>query len=760
MQYSFLAKSNPLQTITEHTQDALKCYESLRKAYPNILCEEDWCLLKDAVLFHDLGKMDIKFQNKIRQSLKLVLILDKATQREEIPHNVLSCSFLDRKRFKEKYGAAGYEVLTKAIYYHHARERKLEEEDKEYIKTILQDCRNQFSWDLIDIPERLDRGDVYTRVTFDNSKTHYDEMLQQYIMVKGLLNRIDYAASAGLDEIEESGGDLQQIVTAAFIDKGYQLRPVQEYMLANQEENLVAVAATGCGKTEAALLWLGKSKGFYTLPLKVSINAIFQRVKEDIGYHKVSLLHSDALTYQLHEQDGTDFETAHQAYTCAKLFAKPLTISTIDQLLKFVFRYNGGEMPLATLAYSKLIIDEIQMYSKELVAIILVALKEITDLGGKFAIITATFPPVLYEFMKKYKVIETPLMQKTFHSEFSQRHRIKVLDGDEFDYDNILELAKRKKVLVIANTVKRAQKIYDKLLNTQGVQVNLLHSSFIKRDRAILEASIMKFAPNDNQHRNEKTGIWISTQIVEASLDIDFDVLFTEMCTIDSLLQRMGRVYRSRLYNLGLEPNIFILDGKNGYGTVVDPEIYQFSLAAVKRYDGQLLEESDELDLKQAMINQVYDAKENPNIVTSRYYRGIDEKIRSLLDLKMYELNKKDAQKQFRDIQSISVIPRNIFEELKGKGQVMQWMQELEAKGTTNGRRQLIKDEILQYTINLSHYEQEYAFFVQEGKLCETLEIYVYEGDYKFDTQNHQGQGLIRKRQKNASPQTAPAEFM
>ena len=51
----------------------------------------------------------------------------------------------------------------------------------------------------------------------------------------------------------------------------------------------------------------------------------------------------------------------------------------------------------------------------------------------------------------------------------------------------------------------------------------------------MLENEIIKFSDSENE-----TGIWVTTQLVEASLDIDFDVLYTEMSTADSLLQRMG----------------------------------------------------------------------------------------------------------------------------------------------------------------------------------------------------------------------------
>ena len=63
--------------------------------------------------------------------------------------------------------------------------------------------------------------------------------------------------------------------------------------------------------------------------------------------------------------------------------------------------------------------------------------------------------------------------------------------------------------------------------------------------RAKLEKEIKEFSNN-----KEKSGVWITTQLVEASLDIDFDYLYTEMSTLDSLFQRLGRCYRKRKNSL------------------------------------------------------------------------------------------------------------------------------------------------------------------------------------------------------------------
>ena len=85
----------------------------------------------------------------------------------------------------------------------------------------------------------------------------------------------------------------------------------------------------------------------------------------------------------------------------AKLLANPVTVCTIDQLFTFVYRALGTEIFAATLKYSKLILDEIQSYEPAVIAIIIYGLKTIQEMGGRFAIITATFPPVLKHFMEE-----------------------------------------------------------------------------------------------------------------------------------------------------------------------------------------------------------------------------------------------------------------------------------------------------------------------------------------------------------------------
>jgi len=561
---------------------------------------------------------------------------------------------------------------------------------------------------------------------------------------------MDYAASAEIEEMEEDVADSEGLSIADRVNMRYPvLREVQQYMKDNADKNVVVTAATGIGKTEAALLWISSNKGFYTLPLKVSVNAIFERVENKLGYKKACLLHSDALSHYIDEaKDSPDNEQAALKHIRAKQLSAPLTFCTIDQIFKFVFRHNGCEHVLATLAYSKVVIDEIQMYSPELVAVLLAGIKTISDFGGRFAIITATFPPVFYRLMDKYK-IPYELPKKVYHNPSTpKRHKIRFIKEREFDYDLIIEKGKSQKVLVLVNTVRQAQNVYKNIkANVEGLYVKLLHSRFIKKHRKALEDEICRFAPNSDE-RDSNPGIWISTQIVEASLDIDFDVLFTEMCTIDSLLQRMGRVFRNRIFE-GEEANVYIYDTRNGVGreSVIDPDLYDFSVSAVEAYDGKILMETDEQDDKQEMINLVYDFRKNEKLENTEYYRAIKERIKILLELYPFEKDKDEVNKAFRNIDSITVIPLPIYETLEQNGIIAKWNQALE-QSKDFIERQKVLNQIMDYTVTLNYWRNHSHCIKQKNLIYEDSEIYLWDCDYCFNSTSLDGVGLIHREQK------------
>ncbi|MEZ2737411.1 CRISPR-associated endonuclease Cas3'', partial [Aneurinibacillus aneurinilyticus] len=140
----FLAKSNPKETLREHTEE-LRCrYEILKKSYGSYFDERIWILLRYAVDYHDAGKAHEPFQLKILKALGEEVTLMKDL---EVPHNYLSPFLLPEAVFA--LPKQDYQVLIQAIAFHH--ERNVEPDSQLIKKALYEDLWPK----LTDINEHL-----------------------------------------------------------------------------------------------------------------------------------------------------------------------------------------------------------------------------------------------------------------------------------------------------------------------------------------------------------------------------------------------------------------------------------------------------------------------------------------------------------------------------------------------------------------------------------------------------------------------------
>ena len=761
----YLAKSSKKNQYNEeplerHTNKLINLFKDFISKYGEKFTKKEIDLIMLACEKHDLGKLNYKFQKEMYKKSKLDFKENEEIENfykehknlNPIPHGILSCCFINSNELKEKYGFDKYDinVLATSIYNHHNREFNSDDYVDIFEEIIEKDLKVNAKNYGIEYCNSigLSKNKIKNNKIEINIEYQYNFWLK-FIVVKGMLNKIDYAASTylynkkdtGLDTLELTPDDASKYVENAFKikkekDKNITFpNKVQEFMgkEENKDKNIIVVASTGIGKTEGALLWAGDSKTFYTLPIKVSINAIYKRIWDENYYdkNKFTFLHSDAKSIMRKDEEIDDYqlkyiETRHLIY--------PLTICTVDQLFYFVFKSLGTEKYAATLKYSKIIIDEIQSYTPDIISFLIFGLKVVNDLGGKFCIMTATLPPIVKYFLEEtigkenIKIAEKPFYKEDDKGNIIIRHKIKYEEKD-FEYNKILEKAKYKKVLIICNTVKRSQEVYGELKNLieekkENIEINLLHSRFIFKERKEKENKIQEFASTKEEKRNNDAGIWISTQIVEASLDIDFDVLYTDMCSADSLLQRMGRCYRNRIYKEN-EPNIFICDTKVGVGTVYDKDIFKFSVEHIQEYNNKIFTEED----KQDYINKVYDIEK---LKKKNYYNTIEKNIKDLEILPIGGIDKETAEEQFRNIQNITVIPLKFYEkELKD---ILQKYDE-----TFGEEKMDIIEEIMNYTLSAHSYLKKYAVEKINNKGLEHIHICNLKYDDKL--------GLINEKE-------------
>lgn len=688
----YLAKSKPEETIQEHTDKLLKNYEEFKETYPE--SDINWDLLYLACLYHDLGKLNTDFQNKIRGK----------KMKDEIPHAFLSAGLIPRKKIISRFGKDGMTILTNSIVFHHERKFKVDlDTNYKLINEKIKEMENEFVNFKYDKVDNLKASKFPIKYYSNERITDEDgeDVFYEYIKIKGMLNRIDYASSAH-EKVEYPNDFLEENLNG-LLESWKKNNPnsdwndLQKYMIKNRDKNIIAIAQTGAGKTEAALLWIGNNKGFFTLPLKVAINAIYDRlrtgiVKENLD-RRVGMLHSDSFSEYIKRSED---EGLSRYFDRTKLLSLPLTITTLDQLFDFVYRYRGFELKLATLSYSKIVIDEIQMYSPDLVAYLIYGLKLITEMGGKFTILTATFPPIFKSFLEKEN-IQFISPDPFIEDDSKIRHSLKVVDS-LITPDFIIEKSRSKnKVLVICNTVKTAQDLYKNLEDSGKVEnLNLIHSYFTKEDRQIKEEKIIELGDKDCTDK----GIWIGTQILEASLDIDFDILITELSDINGLFQRLGRCYRKRCFTED-SYNAYVFTGGEerirGTGFVVDKDIFKLSKEIIKDIDGPL-SESKKIEL----IDKTYTVG---NLKDTEYFKDIEGTIEYLKSIYVNEKNKTEIRRMFRNINNISIIPKDIFEtnkdEINKNIDILKFNKEIRY---SREEKAMARTEIDKYKISIPYY--------------------------------------------------------
>ena len=644
-----LAKSNPPQSISEHTEEVLRRIKQLRDVHGNSVSEEDWDLLRYAALYHDTGKASTPFQMSIRGNRK---------HGDAIPHNYLSVAFLPDD--------VEDELLAAVVAFHHWR--SFPDLNHEKLKSAYEDLQNLLpllrkEMEVLGISVNLSpfskwarwlrflRKHVYDRVT--QFRFSLDELLKikkeeypyrRFVLLVGLLNRADHSASAGVDAekppVDKYSGAMQRFRQ---LEVG---NPWQVEVLSERdklEQNGILSASTGMGKTEFALMWAGKDKLLYTLPMRASTNAMFQRFRRLFGRDTVGLIHSESLGLLLKENPDTD--DVFHLHDTARQLSFNVMVSTADQIFTSVLRYRGFERIYATLATSRVVVDEIQAYSPRTLAIIVRGLKEMEEMGGKWLVITATVP----RFLLDGGYIEPEWMERRILP--AVRHRVRKIDDNLLDaVDMVRELSRRhRRVLVIFNTVKRAQEFYRRL---EGVNKLLIHSRFTWRDRGNRESAVM----------GDFEVVLISTQVVEVSLDIDFDVLLTDLAPYDVMVQRMGRVWRKRSrgnYDSS-EPNVYVFRGDSkeitGNGKVYERVLVEKTWDFLN--EGLLSEEE-----KANRTEEFYSIE---NLRGTGYIRTFELAFRESGNV-IFD-SRSQAQEVFRDIYSVDVIPEVLLE--RGVGDI------------------------------------------------------------------------------------------
>ncbi len=467
---------------------------------------------------------------------------------------------------------------------------------------------------------------------------------------------------------------------------------------ANEPGIFIVEAPMGSGKTEAALIATEQlayktacSGMFFGLPTQASSNGIFPRIlhwldsisKEQEENVQVRLSHGKA---HLNEQFNTlsaginidDTEKNLDAGVIVNEWFSgrktsvldDFVVGTVDQLLMMALKQK--HLALRHLGFSKkvVIIDEVHAYDAYMNQYLLRAVQWLGAYRIPLVILSATLPAERrFELTRTYmsgmgkkwrgtdkerlqEYLQTdhyPLITYSDGEEVYQIREFSQIANKQVDIIKIQEdilfdlvddsICDGGVVGIIVNTVKRAQELAKKLAQHYGDnQILLLHSSFIGTERVKKEQELLKIIGDKADRPFCK--IVIGTQVIEQSLDIDFDVMISDLAPMDLLIQRMGRLHRHKIDRpeKHQKPKFYVLGTNKDYD-FEDGSSYVYGdyiLARTQYYLPDMISLPQDIS---TLVQLVYDLKTEINIEDSLTEKYVAYK-------KQYDTNMEEKKKK------------------------------------------------------------------------------------------------------------------
>ncbi len=353
----------------------------------------------------------------------------------------------------------------------------------------------------------------------------------------------------------------------------------------------IVEAPMGTGKTEAALgaaeilcTRCEKSGLFFGLPTQATANGIFERVARWAGaqssddfVHGINLAHGNA-EFQpefAKLKDGhmpdTDFDgesglVVNSFFSGSKMsLLTDFVVATVDRLLMSALKKKHVMLLHLGLSQKVVIVDECHAYDAYMNQYLDTALAWLHEYRVPVILLSATLPGARRRELAeayindKKKTLELPeteyprltytdggeVFTKALPADRADR-AVKVIRADDgLAVGKIADAVRAGACVgVVCNTVLRAQHFAEEARRADGARVILYHAQYIIPDRMEREEELKKAIGKTSTAEMRKGVVVVGTQVLEQSLDIDFDILITDLCPMDLLLQRIGRLQR------------------------------------------------------------------------------------------------------------------------------------------------------------------------------------------------------------------------
>lgn len=378
-----------------------------------------------------------------------------------------------------------------------------------------------------------------------SAKTHYE-----FAGPRGLLHLVDHRASA-----KEEGEFVPDFTQFSYQFPHKEKRGVQRLIEQHWEDDLLLVRApTGAGKTDASLLWAQlqienkrADRLVIAMPTRFTSNALAINVAESLS--DTGLYHSSAWFAKFQEQvdAGTiKKREAEKIHEFARLLQTPITVCTIDHLLMALTLTREDHHLIAfNMANSCLVIDEADFYDDFTQANILVLLEILKYWNVPVLLMSASLPESVLPSYQKLGFKIDKIIEDTSDN---SRNRFEIKTIKEYsELEEIIDLlelcVERGTAIVYANTVDKAVMFYDWFKKRKANPI-LYHSRFTEPHKKDKEQELINALGKEAWKKNCANGIAILTQIGEMSINISADIMISELCPIDRLTQRAGRLCR------------------------------------------------------------------------------------------------------------------------------------------------------------------------------------------------------------------------
>lgn len=641
-------EGNAFQTLKGHTYDALKIYRAYLEQNFDVI--EQFCnrwgldvekFMRNVffvIYLHDVGKLTKEFQENIRAGKHSNLY----------PHPLYALSILSQIKLEHLLKVP---IEDLAILSHHSQlydnlYSDLEHQFKkgtflvEDIRTFLENAKLAYkelnfskffefkSLTFSNIPEKaklMELSRLRRRLWIEINRyinTHKKERVKIKSVFSFLFALLqladDYSSVHFSDFAKEKDGVFDSVLMnpEVYVPKLSFDDPVkrvfgehepytfQRELYKKAPKFAVLFAPCGRGKTEAALLWALKvletyrrNKIILAMPTQVTSNAMYDRLVGIFGRENVGLFHGKSfikLKEAIKEvpEEEKDLEEIKSENFKGNIFFKPITVTTIDHVVySFVHGFSQADFALGNLQNAVIIFDEVHYYEKQTLEHLMTLFEILKEMDIPHLLMSGTLPDFLTKRLRNYELIidDEGLRYKPFKLEYHDEMLVwkenKEWKVNENVIEEIVENYKRGGTqFVILNTVKRAKQFYKAL--KEKVPAVLYHSQFAYKDRISKENEILDL--DKGRKGFKKPYVLVATQVIEVSLDISSDVMYSELAPPDALGQRAGRLHRKgktwKENKKEFKLKVFLPYNQNPY----EKELIQKALELIRDYEKPL----------------------------------------------------------------------------------------------------------------------------------------------------------------------------